>query len=322
MSGTPEQNQTEQETERERVRKRHTGADWDRVTDFIEREWPTGEPSGPLNNDIIVTSTFSTSSDSSVLMLSLGSHDLAYNSFSNNELSPWLITQHRAEENEALARHITETWQGMAVPNGQRQRVDTIAKHIVYDLTDDTMLPQMRALTCGDNGNVRVRINQLQIWSHPRRDAPLDTVLEEKFGVNFKRERSDLEKYPKTIGKITGNDNIRQDVKEKRLFEEKEKFKEKFSKFYDYYRQLEHGNCIPTSYQFPTLQLALQTGDDEPDDRYGNTFTGVYSTHDNEVHLKFAVNNDVMAQPLPTKEEVFIQLLGQTGLVYGNFFQD
>ena len=311
MSGTPEQ---------ERVRERHNGA-WKRVDHFLKSKWPTGELDGKLKNDNVVTSAISTSSDSSVLILSVGFHNFVYNSFSNNEFRPWLLNQHSSKENEALAKHITETWQKMAVPNDQTQRVNTIAKHIVYDLTDETTDPQMKALICDDNGNVRVRIHQLEIWSHPRRDAPLDRVLEEKFGDTFKRERSYLKKYPENIGKITDNAHIKQEVKQKRLIEEKKKFEEQFSKFYEYYRQLENDRCIPTSYQFPTLQLALQTGDDEPDDRYGNTFTGVYSTHDNEVHLKFPANNQT-ARPLPTKEEVFNQLLGQTGLVYGDFFQD
>lgn len=321
MSGIPEQKKKELETEQKWVKNRHYDVDWKRVDDFIKEKWPTGQASDKIDNDSLVTSTISTSSDSSVLVLSVGFHKFAYNTCSMNKLRPWLISQ-LFEENGPLARHITETWQEMAVPNGQRERVDTIAKHIVYDLTDHKMPPQMKALTCDNKANVRVRINQLKIWSHPRRDPPLDRVLEEKFGVNFKREWSNLKKYPKTIGKITGNDKIKQDVKEKRLNEEKEKFKKQFSKFYDYYRQLEHDKCIPTSYQFPTIQIALQTGDDEDDDRYGNTFTGYYFTHDNEVHLKFAVNNKLMAWPLPTMKEVFNKRLGDTGLVYGDFFQD
>lgn len=318
MSGTPEQKRKELKTEQKWVKDRHYEVDWKRVSDFIKENWPTGQTSGKIDNDSIVTSSISTSSDSSVLVLSVGLHKFAYSTCSMNELRPWLISQ-VFEVNGPLARHITETWQEMAVPNGQRERVDTIAKHIVYDLTDATMPPQMKALTCDNNGNVRVHIKQLQIWSHPRRDAPLDTVLEEKFSHKFKRERSYLKKYPENIDKIKDNAGIKQEVKEERLIEEKKKFEEQFSKFYDYYRQLENDKCIPTSYRFPTLQLALQTGDDEPDDRYGNTFTGVYSTHDNEVHLEFAANNNPTARPLPTKEEVFNQLLG---LVYGDFFQD
>lgn len=324
MSGTPEQKRIQLEAERKWVMNRHYDVDWKRVDDFIKANWPTGQTSDKIDNDSLVTSTISTSPDSSVLLLSVGLHEFAYNTCSmdddDRELHPWLISQ-LFEENEPLARYITETWQEMAVPNGQRERVDTIAKHIVYDLMDGKMPPQMKALTCDDNANVRVRIKQLEIWSHPRRDAPLDRVLEKKFEDNFKRERSDLKKYPRTIRNIAGNGKIKPELKKKRLSEEKEKFEEQFSKFYDYYLQLENDKCIPTSYQFPTLQLALQTGDDEPDDRYGNTFTGVYSTHDNEVHLKFPANNQT-ARPLPTKEEVFNQLLGQTGLVYGDFFQD
>lgn len=320
MSGTPEQKRKELKTEQKWVKDRHYEVDWKRVSDFIKENWPTGQTSDKIDNDSFVTSSISTSSDSSVLVLSVGIHKFAYSTCSMNELRPWLISQVFGV-NGPLARHITETWQEMAVPNGQRERVDKIAKHIVYDLTDGTMSPQMKALTCDDNANVRVRIKQLEIWSHPRRDAPLDRVLEEKFEDNFKRERSDLKKYPRTIRNIAGNGKIKPELKKKRLSEEKEKFKKQFSEFYDYYRQLQRDKCIPTSYQFPTLQLALQTGDDEPD-RYGNTFTGIYFAHHNEVHLKFAVNNNEMAHPLPTEEEVFNQLLGDTGLVYRDVFLD
>lgn len=315
MSGAPEQTRTEPEKERERVTKRHFGDDWNRVSDFLS-EWlriPTGQPGGEqpkLKNDFVVTSTLSTSLYSSVLLLSLG--DCTYRNI-ENDLRPWLVNQHSVQVNEALARHITKTWLKMAVPKDQREQVGTIKKHMVYDLTDDKISPQMKALTCDDDGNVYVHINQLLIWSQPRRDESLDRKLEERFR-EFEEDRSCLKEHLKTISTIGQNDNTR-------LFDEKEKFKDKFSKFYDCYRQLEREKCIPPCYKFPTIQLALQTGKGERDG-CGNTFTGISSAHDNEVPQKFAEDNNQMAQPLPTEEEVFNQLLGDTRLVYRDFFQD
>lgn len=123
--------------QRERVHKRHHSVDWKTVFDFIKKEWPTRPTNRPVDIGSMVTISISTSSRSSVLLLSVGPHVFAHSTFSNNELHPWLISQY-VEENEALARHITEEWQKMAVPNGKRQWVDTIAKHIVYDFTNVT----------------------------------------------------------------------------------------------------------------------------------------------------------------------------------------
>ena len=184
MSGTPEQNRTEPEKERGRVMKRHFGADWKRVDDFLS-EWRTDEPGGKVKKDITVTSTISTSLDSSVLLLSIG--DYTYRN-TENDLRPWLITQHSAQVNEALARHITKEWRKMPVPEGLREQVDTITQHIVYQLTNDQMRPQMRALTCDGEGKVSVRINKLHIWSQPRRDAPQGPVAQSPINITLDKE--------------------------------------------------------------------------------------------------------------------------------------
>lgn len=168
MSGTPEPDEKQKW-----VSNRHWNVDWKRVDEFL-RKWPTGEPSGKLKNDITVTSTISTSLDSSVLLLTLG--DYTYRN-TEDDPRPWLVTHHDAKENKALASHITERWEEMAVPNVQKALVDTITKHIVYDLTNVQILPQMRALTCDEEGNVGVRIKMLQIWSDPRRDPNPNITL-------------------------------------------------------------------------------------------------------------------------------------------------
>ena len=178
----------------------------------------------------------------------------------------------------------------------------------------------MRPLTCDENANVRLPIEDLQIWSHPRRDEPLDRVLKEQ--EDFKRSESKLKRYPQTIRNISENVKIEQSLKRERLIAEREKFKRELEKFYnDYYCELEKKKCIPTSYKFPTIQLALETGDDQPDDRYGNTFSGYYCTTANEVHQKFPVDNNLQECPLPTMEMVCDKLLGDSGLVYRDIFQ-
>lgn len=310
-------------SQREIVYERHYRVDRKTVRDFIEKEWPPRPIYRRVDIGSMVTISISTSLRSSVLLLSVGLHVFALSTTSKNELHPWIITQD-VEHNEALARHITEEWQKMAVPNGKRQWVDTIAKHIVYDFTNVTneksTPPQMRPLTCDENANVRLRIEDLQIWSHPRRDEPLNRVLKEQEG--FKRSESKLKRYPQTIRNISENVKIEQSLKQERLIAEKEKFKGELEKFYnDYYCKLEE-KCIPMSYKFPTVQLALETGDGQTDDRYGDTVSGYYPTTANEVHQKFPVDNNLQEYPLPTMEMVCDKLLGDSGLVYRDIFQD
>lgn len=288
--------------------------------DFIKEEWPTARTNEPVNMGSFVTLAVSTSLRSSVLLLSVGLNSMfTRNTFSKNVLHPWLLYQD-TEQNEALARHITKKWQEMVVPNGQRQRVNTIAKHIVYDFTDDTKLPEMRPLKCDDNANVRVHVEDLQIWSHPRRDEPLTRVLEGTRG--FTQARGYFrETYPQSIKDIIENDKIKN--KEERLTTVKNKCKEKFDKFYsDYYCKLEAEKRIPTSYEFPTLQLALETGVGQPSQRYGDTFSGCYSAKDNEVHQKFPVDDKLPKRPLPTKEEVFEELMKLAEVVCKDVRQD
>ena len=182
MSGTLEQNRTVLDEYWEQVRQRHFGANWERVNHFLKSKWPPDKPDGKLKNDITVTSTISTSSDSSVLLLALG--DCTYMD-TGDDPRPWFVSQHGTQENKALASHITETWEKIDVPIDQREQVKTITKYVVYDLTNDQIPPQMTALTCDGEGNVSVRINKLLIRSQPRRDAPQDPAAQSPIKITL-----------------------------------------------------------------------------------------------------------------------------------------
>ena len=302
------------------VRNRHI-EDLKRMDAFIERGWPTDTTSEPVDMGSMVTLAMSTSSRSSVLLLAVGvdskfTHNTLSLSKDNRLIHPWLIEQD-AKENRALATYITEEWKKMVVPNGQRQQVDTIAKYIVYNFSDDKKLPEMVPLECDKKANVRVLIEDLEIWSHPRRDEPLKRVLEKTKG--FTQDRGYFVKiYPNSIRNIIQNKRIKD--KEKRLITAKEKCGEKFDIFYSkYYCELK---AIPTSYEFPTIQLELKTGGGQPSKRYGGTFSGWFSAKANKVHQKFPVDEKLPKWPLPTKENVFDELMKCAESVYEDVRQD
>ena len=311
--------------EQEWVRNRHY-EDWERMDAFIEKEWPTVRTNVPLDMGSMVTLAISTSLRSSVLLLAVGvDSKFTHNTFSKNELHPWIITQD-AKENRALARHITEEWQKMVVPNlnGLRQRVDTIAKHMVFDFTDYKKFPKMIPLECDKKANVRVHIEDLEIWSHPRRDEPLQRVLKET-----KRFTQDWGYFVKIYLKDIIRDFIKKDQikdEEERLIAARKKCAEKLDEFYSkYYCKLEAEGLIPTSYEFPTLQLALKTDVGLPkksSQRYGDTFSGCFLAKDNEVHQKFPVDQKLQKWPLPTKEKVFEELMKRAESVYKDVRQD
>lgn len=297
------------------VNRRHS-QDIDNVRTFIQQNFPQELRYEPVDNSSSVAYAISTTLCSSVLVFSVGVQSVfTRNTYSENPLNPWLVHED-FKENRVLANFITEKWTAMHVPNGQRERVDTIAKHIVYELKNGQFVE--RELTCDDNGNVRVQVSDLEIWSHPRRKEPLVAVLEEKFGEDFKRQRSRVKGLPTAIDKISNNGKIPDEVKKQRLREKRKTLKEEFEKFYEYYRQLENENCIPTSYQYATLQLAVLCND-----RYGDTFAGVYPPTDNKVHMKFPADSAVQPFPLPTEEEVFNELMeGTSGLQYKDLSLD
>lgn len=285
----------------------------------MQQNWPQELRNVPVDMSALVAYAISTTLRSSVVLFSVGIKSVfTRDTYSANASNPWLIYQN-CEENKDLANFITEIWTAMHVP--KRERVDTIAKHIVYELKNGQF--ERIELTCDDNGNVRVQVSDLEIWSHPRRREPLVAALEEKFGEDFKRQRSRVKGLPTAIDKISNNGKIPDQVKKERLREKRKTLKAEFEKFYEYYRRLENENCIPTSYQYATLQLAVLCDGDQPYDRYGGTFAGVYPPTDNKVHMKFPADSGVEPFPLPTEEKVFNELMeGTLGLQYKDIFQD
>ena len=297
---------------------RHDG-DQESSRVFINEEWPVEAYNNPIDMNSMVAWAVSTTLRSTVLFLSVGQGtSFTRNSHSRNERNPWHIYQH-GEENRALAEHITQQWQQMKVPNGQRKRVDQIAKHIVYEYENGKFI--RRPFECDEDGNVRVRIKDLTIWSHPPRDEPLIRVLEENFKT-FKQKKGNLCDAAKSVDKIVNNTNIPEDKRAKSLQGQRANVRRIFNEYYQFYREVEAKNLIPTSYQFPTLQLEIAAQvQGAPRDRYGGTFSGVYNAKDGEVHHKFAADIEVQPRSLPSKETVFNDLLQDFGLNYAELFQ-
>lgn len=288
-----------------------------RADDFIQSRWPRQPPSAEkLDMNSFVAWAVSTTLNSTVLLFANGLDSVfTHSTYSRNPSNPWLIYQ-SAEENEALAKHIAETWQGMQVPNGQRGRVDQIAKHVIYEYEDSfTLIP----LECDADANVRVRIKDINIWSHPPRDEPLRRKLEED--SHFKQTEGNLKAAAKQIKKIRENDAIQKnDQTDVRLQRQKSVVRKRFREYYHKYFCGLDSRDIPHSYQFPTLQLALEQ-EGAPPDRYGNAMAGVYGANHDAVHHKFTASG--IPRALPSEEEVFDNWLKfPCGLTYAELFQD
>ena len=286
-----------------------------RANDFIRSRWPRQPPSAEkLDMKSFVAWAVSTTQNSTVLLFAIGLDSVfTHNTYSRNPRNPWLIYQF-AEENEALAKHIAETWQGMQVPNGQRGRVDQIAKHVIYEYEDSfTLIP----LECDADANVRVRIKDINIWSHPPRDEPLRRKLEED--SRFKQTEGNLRAAAKQIKKIRDVIQIKEDQRDVRLQRQKSVVRQRFREYYRKYFCGLARRSIPHSYQFPTLQLALEQ-EGAPPDRYGNTMAGVYEANHDAVHHKFSASG--IPRVLPSEEEVFDNWLKfPCGLTYAELFQ-
>ena len=306
-------------TPREWVRNVHMD-DCDRARAFITQIWPTQTPNAPVNIGSMVCCAVSTTLRSSVLLLSVGLDSVfTRNTYSHNEQNPWLIFV-EVKENRALAKHITQKWQQMPVPNAQRVRVDQIAKHVVYWYNRTRKRFVYVPLVCDEDANVRVRIADLNIWSHPPRDEPLQRALE---GLpDFKRQRGDLLAAAKSMINISEDTDIPAPQKVASLEKQKGKIKKCFTDYYKNYLDLDP---IPTSYKFPTLQIGLasQQGGVQGA-RYGGTFAGVYEANDGVAHHKFPVDGNLQARSLPSEETVFNELMQKKGLElnYAEIFTD
>ena len=304
------------------VLKEH-GYDCRRATDFITESWPTEASNAPMHMGSFVAYTVSTTLRSSVLLLSVGLDSVfTRNTYSRNEQNPWLLFAH-AEENRALAEHITKKWQEMQVPNGQRGRVDQIAKHVVYTYNRETRQFVYVPLECDGNANVRVRIEDLNIWSHPPRDEPLIRARE---GLpDFNRQRGDLLAAARSMIQLKIKMSQNPKIPVASLEKKKGKFKKCFTDYHKNYLNLKDRNLIPMSYQFPTLQIELASQQQGVQgDRYGGTFAGVYEANDGEAHHKFPVDGNLQARSLPSEETVFNELMQREGLEldYAEIFTD
>ena len=286
-----------------------------RVDDFIQSQWPRQPPSAEkLDMKSFVAWAVSTTQNSTVLLFANGLHSVfTHTTYSKNPCNPWLISQF-AVENEALAKHIAETWQGMQVPNGQRGRVDQIAKHVIYEYENSfTLVP----LECDGDANVRVHVKDINIWSHPPRDDPLRRKLEED--RRFNQTAGNLNAAAKQIKKIRDNAAIPEDLRDVRLQRQKSVVRQRFREYYrTYFCGLARHN-IPRSYQFPTLQLAVKREGAQPD-RYGDAMAGVYEANHDAVHHKFSASG--IPRILPSEKEVFDNWLEfPCGLTYAELFQ-
>ena len=260
----------------------------------------------------------STTLRSSILLLSVGIDSVfTGNTYSRNPRNPWLIVSH-CVENRLLADYITQRWQEMQVPENQKERVNQIAKHIVYEWEDEKFV--LRPLQCDASGNVRVRIRDITIWSHPPRDKSLYRALEKKF-PEFNRKKGDLKRDARSIIKMANNDNIPQENKAENLQQKKKKLGENFTNYYEFFEFLKKKGDLPPSYQFPTLQLELQANEtDAQPDRYGGASSGVYQANDPEAHHIFA-NFGYQARGLPSQEAVFNDLFKDLGLSYAEIVE-
>ena len=309
----------ERETHRGSVRTMHK-EDMKRVPDFIHSQWPQPPPAGKVDMNSFVTWAVSTTLRSTVVLFAIGPHSVfTLNTYSRNKHNPWLISQD-AQENRALAQHIAEKWQEMQGPNDQRDRVDQIAKHVSYEYDRGTKRFNFMPLEFDGMANVRVRIKDINIWSHPPRDDPLRRVLLKK--PYFKQEKGNLKHDAAKIKRICENRNIPTDRIDERLQSQKSivrrKFKEYYHKYFCDFCGLD-SSAIPVSYQFPTLQLSQGQRGDQPD-RYGNAMAGVYGANDDEAHHKFSASG--IPRLLPSEEEVFDNWLEfPCGLTYAELFQ-
>lgn len=292
-------------------------ADKDRVPDFIHSQWPPPPPAEKLDMNSFVTWAVSTTRRSTVVLFAIGSHSVfTRNTYSRNEHNPWLIFQ-RPVENRALAQHIAEKWQEMQVPNDQRDRVDQIAKHVVYEYDRETNSFILRPLRCSVKANVSVHIKDIKIWSHPPRDKPLLRVLPNK--PCFKQTEANLRRAARRIRRICENPKIPEEKRDEKLHSQKCIVRQKFKEYYHkYFCGWDYHN-IPGSYLFPTLQLSLEQQGGQPD-RYGNATAGVYGANDGEVHHKFSASG--IPRFLPSEKEVFDNWLKfPCGLTYAELFQ-
>ena len=288
-------------TLREFVRRRHSEDQFTLAPAFIERDWPP-LPYNRLTNEASVCCAVSTTELSTVMILSKGVGSMfTRNTLSVVEGQPWLIGQDLLV-NKHLSDHISALWSEKKIhPDGNPDLVNQIAEHIVYECINRKERKwRCLPIVADENNVIRFATGDFVMWSHPPRDEPLRTVLRES--DDFNQAVGDLKRLFFKWNSTLHNPTIPNDRRPGIQANDLDQIRTKFAEVYRFYEDKKA--CLPSSYKWPTLQLGLTNGDQ----RYGETFAGVYMRCDNEVHHKFAALNEE-ARALPSEEEVFNELL-------------
>ena len=293
-------------TEQKVLRQHH--ANQASARDFIDQWQVPATNDNPIDMNSMITYAVSTTSGSSLLLIAKGIGSVfTRDTYSADPENPWLIFQH-GEENQTLAQHVQERWDNMAVhQNGNRVEVNKIAAHVLYQRQNGKWV--LVPAQCDSSNNVRFKVNDIEIWSHPPRDEPLMTVLREN--EIFRRAEGDLKQSGKALNGIKRDTKIPPDKKQQAVKSKLDAIKQKFLQIYGLY---EGFKPLPDSYQWPTLQLGQRTsttGDGTELQRYGGTFAGVYGSFANPVHHIFPAPHVQLPRGLPTQETVFYNLLPQ-----------
>ena len=290
--------------QQQQVLDRHND-DKDRLNAFINDRWPGQQNDAPVVDADTCCLSVSTTLESTVFLLSIGPDSkFTYNSYSKDDENPWLISIF-FPKNPDLASFIRQEWGEMfhreGLPNDGQNPINDIAPHVLFDATDALVLPQLINLTC-DGNNVRANVRDIEVWSHPPRDEPLMAV------INKNHECKQMLGHVKSSASQwinTPNDpNIPPGLIQQRQEERRIQTKRSFEKLYERHASILGPNNLPTSFQWPTIQLLESAGQNEQ--RYGGTAAGVYDGRDDESHNKFS---NIGVQARNTMEDVFHALL-------------
>ncbi len=241
---------------------------------FINQNWQAPDNRHvPFDMNSTITYAVCTTLNSSVVLIAKGFESM----FTHNGCFAGALIHQQAEENEALAQHIQESWENMAI-RGNRDEVNKIAAHVLYRKVDDNWLfvPLPEA---NEENVVRFEIDDMVIWSHPPSDEPLMEVL---------RRNQQFTQAEEELTAIVNNANIPED-------ERVSEIRNTFLEMYSFYENL---NRLPNSYVWPTLQLGRRTPIGVLQ-RFETDFSGV-----NEIYHKFHARG-VQPRPSPTRETMY-----------------
>ena len=291
---------------------------------FILNHWPqNAEHETHVDQDKMVFYTVSTTLETTFLLLSAGIRtNFTRNTYSANVNHPWLISSLMVDNpNTNLATDIN-FWFSSQIPNFDPQLANILAPFMIFELNrvDIGRTAWRSVLLNADEQNILARFEDVTIWIHPPRDKPLNNVLENEHvnGVKFLQYHGNLLSQMRALNKlyIDANPRITEQSKE----DKKNVVREMFNNLHKVYKRVQ----LPNSYKWPTLQLEYGN------QRYGETFAGVYDAHSNEVHHPFpAAGVEARQRPNWTQRDMWTELriLARFGeevsiqLEYGNMFQ-